>query len=34
MATLADGQFEIDGYVFGGVWDGLKIDRVDFADMR
>ena len=33
MATLADGQFEIDGYVFGGVWDGLKIDKVDFPDM-
>lgn len=30
MATvLGDGQFEIDGLTFGGVWDQVKIDSVE-----
>lgn len=29
-ATLGDGQFEIDGVAFGGVWDAVKVDKVDW----
>lgn len=28
MADLANGQFEIDGVLFGGVWDKVKIQEV------
>ena len=29
MAVLSDGQFEIDGVPFGGVWDSIKVDKVE-----
>ena len=32
MADLANGQFEIDGVLFGGVWDNIKIREVTFPE--
>lgn len=29
MAVLSDGQFEIDGVPFGGVWDSIKVVKVE-----
>ena len=32
MTELANGQFEIDGVLFGGVWDNVKVRSVQFPE--
>lgn len=33
MAELGDGQFEVDGFTFGGIWDTIKLEKVEWPEV-